>query len=361
VALGQGSVADRADSVSIGSVGSERQITNVAAGTEDTDAVNLSQLNAVADDAAGAQATADLAQTSADVAQATADAAQATANAAQVSADAGQATADAALAAAAATSEYVQVNSDAAPAEASGEESVAIGGSAVASGDNSVAMGSNAAATGTNSIAIGNGAVATGSVAIGAGAAAANGGAAYGDNSTATGTDATAIGNGSSATFANSTAIGTGATATRDNQVAVGTSLSTYTFSGLASAASNAAQSGALRLVTTDMAGNLGTAELDIAMLQSLGGRVGSLEIGLNDAARRANGGTAAAMALGGTVMPPNTTFAVSFNLATYRGEQGFSGSAVARVTDRVWVSGGIAGSTVKGSTGARAGITFGW
>lgn len=47
VALGQGSVADRANSVSVGSVGGERQITNVAAGVAPTDAVNVSQLEAL--------------------------------------------------------------------------------------------------------------------------------------------------------------------------------------------------------------------------------------------------------------------------------------------------------------------------
>lgn len=77
--------------------------------------------------------------------------------------------------------------------------------------------------------------------------------------------------------------------------------------------------------------------------------------------AQQANGGIAAAMALGGTVMPPDSTIAVSFNLATYRGEQGFSGSGIAKVSDRVYLSGGIAGSTVKGSTGGRVGVTFGW
>lgn len=45
VALGAGSVADRAGTVSVGSSGAERQITNVAAGTADTDAVNLAQFN----------------------------------------------------------------------------------------------------------------------------------------------------------------------------------------------------------------------------------------------------------------------------------------------------------------------------
>ncbi|CAD6517487.1 ESPR-type extended signal peptide-containing protein [Paraburkholderia sabiae] len=44
VALGAGSLADRANSLSVGASGAERQITNVAAGTQNTDAVNLKQL-----------------------------------------------------------------------------------------------------------------------------------------------------------------------------------------------------------------------------------------------------------------------------------------------------------------------------
>lgn len=45
VALGQGSVTDRDDSVSVGSATQPRQITHVAAGTADTDAVNVGQMN----------------------------------------------------------------------------------------------------------------------------------------------------------------------------------------------------------------------------------------------------------------------------------------------------------------------------
>jgi autotransporter adhesin len=45
VALGANSVADRASTVSVGSAGNERQITNVAAGTATTDAVNVGQMN----------------------------------------------------------------------------------------------------------------------------------------------------------------------------------------------------------------------------------------------------------------------------------------------------------------------------
>lgn len=52
VALGAGSVADRANAVSVGSKGTERQIINVKAGVDSTDAVNGSQLHAVATEAA---------------------------------------------------------------------------------------------------------------------------------------------------------------------------------------------------------------------------------------------------------------------------------------------------------------------
>jgi autotransporter adhesin len=44
VALGAGSTADRDNTVSVGSAGNERQITNVAAGTERTDAANWGQV-----------------------------------------------------------------------------------------------------------------------------------------------------------------------------------------------------------------------------------------------------------------------------------------------------------------------------
>ncbi|WP_082601764.1 YadA-like family protein [Achromobacter sp. Root83] len=44
VAVGANSTADRADTVSVGSKGAERQVTHVAAGTQQTDAVNVGQL-----------------------------------------------------------------------------------------------------------------------------------------------------------------------------------------------------------------------------------------------------------------------------------------------------------------------------
>ncbi|MBL3962167.1 YadA-like family protein, partial [Burkholderia sp. KCJ3K979] len=47
VALGAGAKATRANTVSVGNAGSERQIVNVAAGTQGTDAVNVTQLSGV--------------------------------------------------------------------------------------------------------------------------------------------------------------------------------------------------------------------------------------------------------------------------------------------------------------------------
>ncbi|HVJ38056.1 MAG TPA: YadA-like family protein [Stenotrophomonas sp.] len=46
VAIGAGSVASGANTISVGSAGNERTISNVAAGSRDTDAVNVSQLRA---------------------------------------------------------------------------------------------------------------------------------------------------------------------------------------------------------------------------------------------------------------------------------------------------------------------------
>lgn len=48
VALGQGSVASAANTVSVGAAGSERRVTNVAAGVNPTDAANVSQLSSAA-------------------------------------------------------------------------------------------------------------------------------------------------------------------------------------------------------------------------------------------------------------------------------------------------------------------------
>ena len=131
VALGSGSVADRDNTVSVGSAGNERQVTNVAAGTEDTDAVNVAQLK----DATGSI----------------------TNNVTNISSG---------------KDGMFQVNntSNYAKPAVSGSDSLAGGAGSSASGSNSMAVGTKASASGANSVALGNGSSATAknSVALGA-------------------------------------------------------------------------------------------------------------------------------------------------------------------------------------------------
>ena len=49
-ASGNNSIADEANTVSVGSAGNERRVTNVAPGVNGTDATNVNQLNALRDD-----------------------------------------------------------------------------------------------------------------------------------------------------------------------------------------------------------------------------------------------------------------------------------------------------------------------
>jgi hypothetical protein len=91
--------------------------------------------------------------------------------------------------------------------------------------------------------------------------------------------------------------------------------------------------------------------------------QVGGLQTSVNGLRRNikeANGGIAAAVALGGTMIVPDSNISMSFNLATYRGQQGFSGSVVGRVSPKVYINAGVGGSTVRGSTAGRVGISFG-
>jgi hypothetical protein len=129
VAIGSNSSADEDNVVSVGSVEQQRRITNVAAGTTTTDAVNLGQVESLISAAAkpsqqvvkstrtllGAQATPVLSDV---VAVGTTD-------------KLGQ-------------------------AEANGTDAVAIGLGAHANNDNTVAIGTNVAAGGVGGVAIGN-------------------------------------------------------------------------------------------------------------------------------------------------------------------------------------------------------------
>jgi trimeric autotransporter adhesin len=195
-------VSSTAGAVSIGAVGSERQITNVAGGTADTDAVNVRQLRAVNN----------------------------------------------------------------AVTTGLGEVAIALGGGATYNSSTNVFTGPSYTLRGNTYTDVYSALLALNSYIGGAGtngALAANNTSGLAD-AVATGADATAVGYGSSAAYANSTAIGGGATTTRAGQVMIGTAANTYTMPGVTSAASRAAQSGPTRVLTTDAAGNIATSNVDI-------------------------------------------------------------------------------------------------
>ena len=244
-----------------------------------------------------------------------------------------------------------------AAATATGRSSFANGASATATGQASTADGTTASAFGQGSQAVSDAATAIGQ----ASTASAVGATAVGQGSAASGINATAIGIGASAAFNNSAAFGSGATASAPNQIAVGTTLNTYKLSGVASAASLSAQSGPIKVVTTDAAGNLATAAFsgvsnsqDIATLQS---NVSTLQTQI----RQAFEGTAMAIALGGSALPADKKFAFSANWGTFRGENAVGLSGQMRLSQYVVMNGGVASGFAQGGVGGRAGLTVAW
>ena len=193
IALGANSITDRENSISVGRVDAERQITNVAAGTERTDAANVGQLEDFQVQVGETIGTADFSRT----------------NYARGAEDVTEAIYD--------VDRQVKVNSDALDAyEAAGivagnevgqdSHAIALGNNATADGWSAVAIGSNAEAKGSNSVAIGvdsaSGALST---AVGAGSTA------EGPQATALGQYSNALGKGAVSLGANSEAVGEGA------------------------------------------------------------------------------------------------------------------------------------------------------
>jgi autotransporter adhesin len=120
----------------VGSVGGERQIQNVAAGSRDTDAVNMGQYKALASAAEG---------TSTGGGSGPITNVYNTYNSTVNNAP------------------YFNANSTGADSKAVGKESVAVGGNAVATADRSIAIGENSSTTGASAVSLGYGAAATGS------------------------------------------------------------------------------------------------------------------------------------------------------------------------------------------------------
>lgn len=235
----------------------------------------------------------------------------------------------------------------------------ASGSFANASGGSSgnVATGSDADANGTNSSNIATGASANASgdgstnIAIGANATASgnqSSSMAIGTGATASGTNAIAVGTSANAAHANAAAFGNGAATTRTNQQVFGTASNTYTLSGLASAASKAAQSGATHFVTSDAQGNLATSNVSVETIVRR--------------SEKALTGVAMAFAMAGVpTLLPSETFAMTANWGTFEGENGLALNATLRIANNVQLNGGVAYGLNEELAGGRAGLRVGW
>ncbi|MGF6604673.1 autotransporter adhesin [Paraburkholderia sp. GAS448] len=230
IALGANSSTDRANSVSVGSAGHERQITNVAAGTADTDAVNVAQLkqSGVIDENGNTRAavTYDSKDGAPDYGNVTlgngiaggtvlhnvgagtldSDAV----NLGQLNEALGQITNNLA----GDTSPFLSVNGDASTeaSAASGTHAAALGANAVANGTDAMAFGANAAAKGNGTTAVGSNSVAS-----------APNTTALGWGSAATADGSVALGAGSVADRANSVSVGSVGAERQITNVAPGT------------------------------------------------------------------------------------------------------------------------------------------
>uniref|UniRef100_UPI003CC815E6 YadA family autotransporter adhesin n=1 Tax=Trinickia soli TaxID=380675 RepID=UPI003CC815E6 len=192
---------------------------------------------------------------------------------------------------------YFHANSTAADSLAVGAQSIAVGPTTVVNGDNGVGVG-NGAIVGQNApggvaigeaansgqadaIALGSGSTANGAQSIAQGAnanAGFAGGVAIGSGATSSAVDAIALGAGSKASFANSLALGSGASATFANSVALGAGSSTtigaltnYVAYGLSSPQTSMGEVNVGgRQITGLAAGRLGTDAVNVSQLQAV-------------------------------------------------------------------------------------------
>src|SRR5262245_61677922 len=245
---------------------------------------------------------------------------------------------------------------------ATGENSLANGIRANATGAGANAIGENATAIGTRSLANGTNATALGGP--GTIANGTNATALGGPGTIANGTNATALGAGAVAAFAGSTAIGAGAVTTAPNQMAFGTASSTYAAPGITSAASRAAQSGSLQIVTSDAGGNLATntaAGLGLASLTD----INSVNARISDVdgrATKALNGVSMAFAMAGTPwLLPTERFAVAMDWGSFQGTNAVALNGAFRLSTNVQANGGLAYGANGGGVGGRAGVRIGW
>ncbi|RQV74603.1 ESPR-type extended signal peptide-containing protein [Burkholderia anthina] len=207
-----------------------------------------------------------------------------------------------------------------------GDGSLVVGDGSVASGENSTAVGQGAVASGNNGSAVGHGSAASGSNS-----------SAIGQGSVASGSDSTAIGQGSKATGNGSVAIGAGSVADRDNSVSVGSA-------------------GHERQITNVADG---TAPTDAVNVRQLDQRFGETNRMINDVAKNAYAGVAAAMAMPNlTPSQPGKTV-VAAGAANYKSGSAIAAGATYRTRDGKWLMNGAVSVTSTGDAGVRAQVGY--
>ena len=232
-------------------------------------------------------------------------------------------------------------------AKATGKNGLAVGAGSVASGDFSTANGAGAQATAANSSASGSGAKATAenSSAFGQGATASGASAlAVGQGSSATGSQTVALGTGSHASGAQSVALGNGSVADRDNSVSVGSV-------------------GHERQVTNVAAGTARTDAANVGQVndafQSLGKSVNKK---INDLDDKLTGGIASAMAMSGIpqVYQPNSSL-VGASASTYNGQSAISVGVSKTSEDGKWIFKVNGSGNTQSDFGASVGVGYQW
>ncbi len=319
--------------VSVGAPGAERQIVHVAAGRisgSSTDAVNGSQLDALS------QALGTLSTSTAGALQTTQSTLQSLStdlHAAQdrtagLSTSLGAATSGVAslssrLDAARKDIDALSTSSALAEGQPSNLASRGPDRHAHAVGRSSTALGLAANASGNGATAVGHGATA-----LGAGASA------YGHDATATDINATALGTGATASAANAVAIGSNSLASEADTVSFGSATQQRRLSNLAP----------------------GRADGDAATMGQLRG----VQAGVDQAARRAYSGVAAATAL--TMIPevdPGRTIAVGIGTGSYQGYAATALGVSLRLSDNLKAKLGVGMSGQGSSYGG--GMSYQW
>nr|WP_081078566.1 ESPR-type extended signal peptide-containing protein [Burkholderia territorii] len=228
-----------------------------------------------------------------------------------------------------------------------GDGSLVVGDGSNASGENSSAIGQGSVATGDNGTAVGQGSVASGNngTAIGQGASAGGNGTAIGQGSSAS-ENGTAIGQGSSANGNGSVAIGAGSKADEAMTVSFG----------------DGTDEGNRRLVNIADGVNQTDAatkgQLDRAM-ESVDQRFGETNRMINDVAKNAYAGVAAAMAMPNlTPSQPGKTV-VAVGAANYKSGSAVAAGATYRTRDGKWLMNGALSVTSTGDAGVRAQVGY--